>query len=142
MMLSPISPADPADPDATMHPRRGLRRMFIRDLVLMASIGVYAHEHTAAQRIRVNIDLMVRETPGPLTDRLDDVVSYDTLAQGIRAIVASGHVNLVETLAERIAARCLVDNRVRVARIRVEKLDIMPDTGGVGIEIERLASGA
>ncbi|MFD2264497.1 dihydroneopterin aldolase [Lacibacterium aquatile] len=137
---SPIAAIHGADDMPS--PRRGMHRMFIRDLVLMANIGAYAHEHGAAQRIRINVDLMVMDNQAFLTDRLEDVVSYDTLAQRIRAIVASGHVNLVETLAERIAAACLVDYRVRVARIRVEKLDIMPDTGGVGIEIERVASGA
>ena len=46
-------------------------------------------------------------------------------------------INLVETLAERIAAQCLEDHRILVAKVRVEKLDVMPDASAVGVEIER-----
>jgi dihydroneopterin aldolase len=65
------------------------------------------------------------------------VVDYEQVANQIRAIVAAGHVRLVETLAERIAEACLADGRVLLARIRVEKLDIFPDATSAGVEIER-----
>lgn len=116
---------------------RAPRRLFVRDLVLDALIGVYEHEKTARQRIRVNLDLDIVDPPGPPTDRLADVVSYEDLVVAVRAIVAEGHVHLIETLAERIAARCLEDPRVLVVRVRVEKLDIFPDAQSAGIEIER-----
>ena len=64
-------------------------------------------------------------------------MDYGVVADQIRAMVATGHVNLVETLAERIADICLSDIRVEAARIRVEKLDILPDAESVGVEIER-----
>ncbi len=70
-------------------------------------------------------------------DRLANVVNYETIVGRIRGVAASGHMNLVETLAERIAALCLDDSRVRSARVRVEKLDVFPDAASVGIEIER-----
>ena len=53
---------------------------------------------------------MVEE--GPADDRIESVVSYEVVVKAIEAIVASGHVNLVETLAERIAESCLTDARV------------------------------
>lgn len=117
---------------------RPLVRVFVRDLVMDAAIGVYEHEKGRTQRIRVNIDLGV-DLPVRGTDNLADVVSYEDVVVAVRQIVGSGHVNLVETLAERIADRCLVDRRVRTARIRVEKLDAFADTGSVGVEIERTA---
>lgn len=55
----------------------------------------------------------------------------------VRQIVAEGHVRLVETLAERIAAGVLVDNRVKVVRVRIEKLDVFEEIEAVGVEIER-----
>jgi dihydroneopterin aldolase len=113
-------------------------RVFVRDLVLDARIGVYAHEHGRTQRIRINIDLGV-DLPVRGTDELADVVSYETVVTGTREIVASGHVRLVETLAERIADRCLADRRVRTVRVRVEKLEVFPDAAGAGVEIERTA---
>lgn len=117
----------------------GLRHVFIRDMVLPASIGVFQREHEAAQRIRVNVDLAVAEdAPGAVgPDDLSRVVDYGVVADAIRGIVASGHVRLVETLAERIAEACLSDARVGSVRVRVEKLDIFPDAVSVGVEIER-----
>jgi len=114
-----------------------VRHMFVRDLVLECLIGVHKHEQRKPQRIRINVDLAVREGGRNRADRLTDVVDYEDVTDRIRAIVASGHVNLVETLAENIADICLADPRVEAARIRVEKLDIFPDAESVGVEIER-----
>ena len=114
----------------------GVRHVFLRDMVLQASIGWYAHEHGAPQRVRINIDLGVDED-ADTSDNLKRVVSYETVAIAVRRIVAAGHIKLVETLADRIAAACLTDPRVRSARVQVEKLDIFPDAASAGVAIIR-----
>lgn len=130
-------------PTGKVHPlriadaRNAVRHVFIRDLVLACSIGVHHHERDAHQRVRVNLDLAVIEGDMVLNDDIANVVCYETIADGVRAIAARGHVNLVETLAEDIAAMCLADGRVTSARVRVEKLDVLPDAASVGVEIER-----
>jgi dihydroneopterin aldolase len=123
---------------------RGLRHVFLRDLVLPASIGVHPHEHTGTQRVRINVDLGVDDDgaralsrPSVGRDDLRRVVDYEGVANAVRAIVASRHVMLVETLAERIAESCLADPRVHLARVRVEKLDVFADAASAGVEIER-----
>ncbi|MDE2580244.1 MAG: dihydroneopterin aldolase [Rhodospirillales bacterium] len=127
---------------------RGLRRVFIRDLVLQVSIGVHPHELSAPQPVRINIDLGVEDdgararsrSPvgrGVGPDQLSRVVDYEAVANRVRALVASGHVRLVETLAERIAEACLFDRRVVLARVRVEKLAVFADAASAGVEIER-----
>ena len=116
---------------------RRIRHVFLRDMQLQASIGWYAHEHAAPQRIRVNVDLAVDEGPDDGADTLERVVSYEVVAQAVRRIVGAGHVKLVETLAERIAAACLDDPRVRLARVQVEKLDVFPDAAAAGVAVER-----
>ncbi len=127
---------------------RGQRHVFLRDMVLAASIGVYPHERQAAQRVRINIDLGVAEglagqggaglsRSGVGRDELDRVVDYERIVRAVRAVVASGHVRLVETLAERLAEACLEDDRVTVVRVQVEKLDVFEDLASVGVEIER-----
>lgn len=118
-------------------PDARVRRMFIRDLVLSAFIGVHRHERAGRQRVRLNVDLEVMEDGAETGDRLADVVCYETMAEKIRAATCNGHVNLVETLAERIAAICLADARVALARVRIEKLDIFEDAFSAGVEIER-----
>lgn len=116
----------------------GMRRVFVRDLIVNAMIGIHGHEREGHQRVRINVDLAVPEADQTVQDRLSDVVCYEEITTAIRDIVAAGHINLVETLAEKIAARCLADNRVYSVRIRVEKLDVFEDASSVGIEIERL----
>ena len=110
--------------------------VFVRDLVLPCRIGVYSHEKHAEQRVRINLELTCVEHPA-INDEHHNVVCYAEVVEGIRKLIAEGHINLVETLAERIAADCLADHRVMSAKVRVEKLDVMPDASAVGIEIER-----
>lgn len=115
-----------------------IRHVFVRDLLLDAHIGVHRHEEDLAQPIRVNIDLTVAESGTPIEDKLENVVDYEHVVNGIRAIVAEGHLRLVETLAERVAAFALEDARVHAVRVRIEKLKIIEDAASVGVEIERL----
>ncbi len=115
----------------------GIRHVFVHDLVLACNIGVHRHEKDGPQRVRINLDLAVRESGHPLQDDLGQVVCYEEITNGVRALVAAGHINLVETLAERVAAFCLRDPRVITARVRIEKLDILPDAESVGVEILR-----
>ena len=112
-------------------------RIFIRDLEMIASVGVHAHEKIKPQRIRVSIDLDVGPRAPDATDTVDTVLSYENVVKDIRAIVATGHFHLIETLAERIAAACLGHRSVRSVKVKIEKPDIFPDAATVGIEIER-----
>tara|TARA_B100002051_G_C16731149_1_gene638311 strand:- start:859 stop:1248 length:390 start_codon:yes stop_codon:yes gene_type:complete len=116
---------------------KALRHVFIRDFMVECLIGVYEHEKCSPQRVRVNLDLAVDEGEHPIIDDILNVVSYETMANGILAIADEGHVNLVETLAERIADMCFDDQRVDSVRVRIEKLDIIENAGSVGVEIER-----
>jgi dihydroneopterin aldolase len=129
-VIAPLRIADAA---------QGLRHVFVRDLVLELAIGVHAHEKGRTQRVRINVDLGVNEGDIVLNDRLENVVCYEDVVTKTRAIVADGHINLVETLAERIAAVCLQDPQCVSARVRIEKLDVFADAGSVGVEIERFA---
>src|SRR5882724_3590329 len=113
-----------------------LRHVFVRDLELKALLGIYDHERIEPQRIIVNIDLSVKEGLGD--DDIGHVVSYEIVVKKVEAIIAEGHINLVETLCELIAAACLRDKRVMAARVRIEKPDIIPNARSVGVEIERV----
>ena len=131
MTVEPLQqiPASPAE--------RTTRRVFINDLILDCLIGVHRHERDGSQRIRINLDLTVFETPDPIDDKLANVLCYEDLIVKVRNLAAAGHVNLVETLGERIANLCLAEPNVRMAKVRVEKLDVFADAASVGIEINR-----
>ena len=117
-----------------------LRVVFLRGLELQARLGIHPHEKAAPQRIRLGVELLVRDEAAPASvgaDSFDRVVDYQRLVELARAEVAAGHVLLVETLAERIAAAALDDPRVERARVTVEKPDAFPDVCSVGVVVER-----
>jgi dihydroneopterin aldolase len=113
-----------------------IRHVFIRNLEVLAHIGVYGHEQGKLQPVRINVDLAVEDTI-VIEDKLDKVVDYGAIAAKIRTIIDAGHINLAETLAERIAQSCFDDPRVKTARVRVEKLHALPGAESGGVEIER-----
>jgi dihydroneopterin aldolase len=115
---------------------RGIRHVFIRNLEVLAQIGVYGHEQGKLQPVRINVDLAVEDVIA-VEDKLEKVVDYATIEQAIRTLIAAGHINLAETLAERIAEASFSDPRVKSARVRVEKLHALPGAESAGVEIER-----
>ena len=115
---------------------RGIRHVFIRNLELLAHIGIYGHEQGKQQPVRINVDLAVEDLID-LGDDLSKVVDYGVIEDKIRGLIAQGHIRLIETLAERIAAACFADDRVKTARVRVEKLHALPNAESAGVEIER-----
>jgi dihydroneopterin aldolase len=112
-------------------------RVFVDDLVLPVFIGAYARERDAPQAVRFSVSAYVVRT-GRAAEDMRDVFSYDLITDGIRMLTGSGHVDLVETLAERIAAMVLGHPRVTKVVVRVQKLDT--GSGTVGVEIERTRS--
>ena len=110
-------------------------RIFVRGLVLPISVGVYEEEQGVKQKVNFTVEAAVAPTVGAKGDEIAEVPSYDDLVGAVRAVVSEGHINLVETLAERIAERCLKDERIVTVRVRVEKLERGP--ASVGVEIVR-----
>ncbi|KAB0679300.1 dihydroneopterin aldolase [Aureimonas leprariae] len=108
-------------------------RVFVRDLVLELEIGVFAHEHGRRQRVRFSAEAEIPVGAGARGP--EGYYSYDLMIEAIRASEKRGHVELVESHAEAIAARILADERVAAVTVRVEKLDLGP--GAAGIEIRR-----
>ena len=109
------------------------RRIFVRGLELDAFIGVYDSEQGAPQPLIIDLDVEVIEP----SDRLEDVVCYNKLTQGVKAIIAEGHIKLVETLAERVADLALSNPMAISVRVRIEKPRAIPEASAAGVEIER-----
>jgi dihydroneopterin aldolase len=114
------------------------RRIYLRDALFEASIGVYDREHAGAQRLVVNVDVFVALSAStPRDDRVEEVVDYDFVRETIRRRLARGHVNLQETLVDDLAAALLVHPGVVAVRVCTEKPDVYDDVGGVGVEVLR-----
>ncbi|HEX5326120.1 MAG TPA: (5-formylfuran-3-yl)methyl phosphate synthase [Acetobacteraceae bacterium] len=108
--------------------------VFVHDLVLPVRIGAYARERSAPQRVRFDVDVAISRSADSAAD-MRDIFSYDIISDGIRLLVDGGHVALVETLAERIAAMLLAHPRVVEVAVKLEKLDV--GSRVVGVKIER-----
>ncbi len=120
-----MSPA-PGDP-------RVVTKVFVRDLVVEAEIGVYSHELERRQALTIEVELDV-DAHG--WRALSDTVNYEAIVGHATAIAAGGHIGLVESFARRLADACLAEPRVSRARVRVEKPGaLLPGTGVAGVEI-------
>lgn len=113
--------------------------IFIKDLTLNMSIGVYDHEKQKPQRVIVNIEMYIA-SGGYDDENLDSTVCYETVTNQITALATQKHYNLVETFAEDIAALCLQNPRIQSLTIEAEKPDIMPGSTRVGVKISRSRS--
>ena len=114
-------------------------RVFVHGLVLDAEVGVYTHEKGVTQRARFSVDIEVAPSDEAIDDQIGRVLDYDMIIETIKDALAQGHINLVETLADEIATRCLAHPRAASVKVKIEKLDKEP--GAVGVEIVRVKDG-
>jgi len=112
------------------------RRLFLRNYVVDANIGIHAIEKEGAQRLALNVDLYVPlALSTPRHDKIHEVIDYDFIRVTIRHRIEQGHINLQETLVDDIARSLLAHPAVRAVRVASEKPDVYPDVDAVGIEV-------
>jgi len=133
-----MSEASTAFMAAQLQARGEIRRIFLRNLALSASIGIHAHEKAARQRLLINVELFLKPQ-GDAGDDISQVLDYDGVRRGIARLVEARHYNLQETLVEEIVALCLKQNGVLAVRVSTEKPDVYADCDGVGYEVFRVA---
>ncbi|MES2444526.1 MAG: dihydroneopterin aldolase [Pseudomonadota bacterium] len=107
----------------------------LEGLEVVMGLGIHAHERAAPQRVVISVSMDCRYSAPP-EDRIDAVVDYDFLREGIIRLVESRHFALQETLCEHVAALAFADPQVVGVRVRSTKLDIYPDAK-VGCEVVR-----
>ena len=110
-------------------------RIFIQDMIVDCAIGVYPEEQGVTQKVAFTIEAFVAPTVRARHDALSEVPSYDSVVMSaVRTVTGSGHINLVETMAERIAEMILEEPRLVSVMVRVVKLENGPKRG---VEIVR-----
>ncbi len=110
-------------------------RISLREHVVDVEIGAFQAERGTTQRVCFNVVVEVRPPQKPLHDDVDRILSYDTITESIAQSLAEERLNLLETLAERIAELILHNPRSQRVFVRIEKLDRGP--GALGVEIVR-----
>ncbi len=119
------------------------RRIFLRNYVVDANIGIHAHEKNGAQRVALNVDVFVPlSLSTPRHDRIHEVIDYDFIRLAIKHRIEQGHINLQETLVDDVARALLAHPAVRAVRVSSEKPDVYDDVDAVGIEIVHFKEGA
>ena len=104
-------------------------------LEVAMGLGIHAHERAAPQRVVITVSMDCRYAAQP-EDRIDAVVDYDFLREGIVRLAESRHFELQETLCDAVAALAFADPAVTRVTVRSTKPDIYPDAR-IGCEIER-----
>lgn len=112
-----------------------LDRIAVRDYTKDVEIGAFQTERGVTQRIRFNVVVEVSRIPASKVDDVDQILSYDTITDAIEHQLGVERLNLLETLAERIADEVLLNSRAVKVFVRIEKLDRIP--GQLGVEIVR-----
>jgi len=113
--------------------------IFVRDFVVDCNVGVYAEEQGVTQKVRFTVEARLQKDVFSAEDEMAEVPSYADIIDIIVALARGGHINLVETFAEKIAAQVLSDKRIAAVRVILEKLERGPLRG---VEIIRPASKA
>jgi len=83
--------------------------------------GVFDFERREGQEFVVDVHLDLDLAPAAASDDVADTVHYGELAEALAKVIAGDPVNLIETLAERLAGVCLSDPRVAAATVTVHK---------------------
>ena len=120
---------------ATSGAREPVRRIFLKNYRVQASIGIHAHELAKRQLVIINVELFFDATQSVQADQIEQVLDYDFLPTAIKQLTKDRHFNLQETMCEEILAACLAAPGVIAARVSTEKPEAYADCDSVGYEI-------
>lgn len=112
-------------------------KILINDLTLDAFIGIHDFEKKKKQKIAISLSLDVNDNISGIEHKIENFVSYEHIVADIKSILKSGHIDLLETLGEKIVDLCFTDERVMTIKLKLEKLEVFKETRSVGIEIFR-----
>jgi dihydroneopterin aldolase len=117
--------------------------LVIRGIECFGHHGVFEHERRDGQTFVIDLALGTDSRPAAASDDLRDTVDYGSLVDQVKAAVEKDPVDLIETLAQRIADVCLWDARVEWARVTVHKPDAPIDVSfsDVALTITRKRQG-
>ncbi|WP_417524525.1 dihydroneopterin aldolase [Marinovum sp.] len=110
-------------------------RISLRDHIVEVEIGAFQSERGLTQRVCFNVVVEVARAGDRVDDDVDRILSYDKVTEAIAHELAEERLNLLETLAERVAERILLEPQAMRVFVRIEKLDRGP--GALGVEIVR-----
>ena len=112
-------------------------KIYIRDLLLRAIVGIYQEERREQQDVVINIILDVDMRKAAETDNIDDAVNYKAVKKSIIKLVEASSFCLIEKLGSEIARVCLSFKDVERATVTIDKPGALRFARSVAIEISR-----
>ena len=126
----------PSDKDYSKD-TKGTYQVQVNELVLMVSIGIHEHEKVKKQRVSISLSIQVLDNLDNVDENIDNVVSYEQVIKKLKDLISKGHIELLESLGEKIMNMCFEDSRIMSVWMKLEKLDVFSETKSVGIELVR-----
>ncbi|SJL85004.1 dihydroneopterin aldolase [Vibrio palustris] len=112
-------------------------KVFIDQLDVIATIGVYDWEQQIKQKLTLDIEMAHNNRPAGLSDDVVDALDYASVSNAILQHIESGAFLLVERVAEEIADLIMTQFNVPWIRVKVSKPKAVPQAHSVGVVIER-----
>tara|TARA_B100000035_G_C21017234_1_gene562495 strand:- start:1574 stop:1960 length:387 start_codon:yes stop_codon:yes gene_type:complete len=109
-----------------------LKKIIIRDLILLISVGIHTFEKQKKQRVMFNLKITTEPNVKP---DIKSIVNYETIIKDIKKITEKKHYDLLESLSESVFDEIFKNKNVKKIKLKIEKLDIMRETKSVGIEV-------
>ena len=112
-------------------------KIFLEDLRVETVIGIWEWERKIRQTVAIDIEMSADIRKAAASDDVEDTLNYKSVAKRVQAFVNDSSFQLVETLAEKIAALILDEFDVPWVKVRVNKPGAIRGAKGVGVLIER-----
>jgi dihydroneopterin aldolase len=111
--------------------------IFIDDFRIPILVGIYPREKAVAQTVEISLQIGLASARAGSSDEIVDTIDYAAVVERLRAELATRHFNLLEKLAEYVAALLLEDFGAIWVRVSIAKLGMLRGVRRVGVVIER-----
>lgn len=112
-------------------------KVYIEGLSIQTTIGFYEWEKQIKQTLIIDLVLGWDISKAALNDELDKTLDYAKISEEVEVFANANPVDLIETLAERIASHLMVTYHIPWLKVKVGKPGAVHNTKTVGVEIER-----
>ena len=108
------------------------KKIIVKDLILLLSVGIHQFEKLEKQRVKFNIEIT---TDPNLKPDIKSIVNYESVINDIKRLTKKNHFELLESLSEFIFDEIFKSKKIKKIKLKIEKLDIIKETKSVGIEV-------
>ena len=108
------------------------KKIIVKDLILLLSVGIHQFEKLEKQRVKFNIEII---TDPNLKPDIKSIVNYESIINDIKRLTKKTHFELLESLSESLFNEIFKNKKIKKIKLKIEKLDIIKETTSVGIEV-------